>query len=371
MRTSSPFLPSRPVSFAHGLLRSTALLLPLLVAAVTASAADWKVFKSANEVGPGENVTVSLDGKVVARLIYGEGQQKPFVAVYDEQGRAITNAGVDKNGKPFGAEPHQRGIFIGWKVIESDLGKLDAEAKGTSYKGKAGDTWSMANGTTQKLIEIEKMATNDDSASIVAKIEWRHGLKDDTGSNLLLTETRRIRVSRPNSSMLAQVDVAFELLPARDLRLGADVQHAGVHMRVDASVYTRPTETSYLWSPEIPASQGKVYSAAPIAGQTGTVIGDNLKWGEFLFPLHERWYSVTEMNAIKNPVEEFSTRNYGRFGFFFKIELKKGEALPLAYRFVVKVAEKPAEGTKRSAEQITKIRKEMDNAFVRFVHEVR
>ncbi|MSU71897.1 MAG: hypothetical protein EXS43_06090 [Opitutus sp.] len=371
MRASSLSPSAHSFAFAAGLLRTAALLLPLTLAAATASAADWKVFKAANDIGPGENVTVTLDGKIVARLIYGEGQQKPFVAVYDEQGRAITNAGVDKNGKTFGAEPHQRGIFIGWKVIESDLGRVDADAKGTSYKGKAADSWSMANGTTQSLVEIEKMATNDDSASIVAKIEWRHGTKDASGSNLLLTETRRVRVSRPNPAMLAQIDVAFELMPARDIRLGADVQHAGVHMRVDSSIYTRPTETSYLWSPQIPASAGKVYSAAPVAGQTGTVIGDNLKWGEFLFPLHDRWYSVTEMNAIKNPVEEFSTRNYGRFGFFFKADLKKGEALPLAYRFIVKVAETPAQGTQRSPAQITKIRKEMDNAFVRFVHEVR
>ena len=33
------------------------------------------------------------------------------------------------------------------------------------------------------------------------------------------------------------------------------------------------------------------------------------------------------MNSPKNPVEEFSTREYGRFGFFFKQEFKKNSAL--------------------------------------------
>lgn len=346
----------------------------LVALAGPAAAADWSVSKGKNEVGPGENVTVRLDGKIVARLVYGEGQQKPFIAVYDDQGRTITNSGMDDKGQllPARLEPHQRGIFIGWKVIESDLGKLDPDVKGTAYKGKQGDTWSMMNGTTQKLVEIEKMSTNDDSASIVAKIEWRSGNKDASGSDLLITETRRIRVSRPNPNMLSQIDVTFDLLPARDLHLGADVQHAGVHMRVDASVFDKPTETSFLWSPDIPGSTGKEYSrASQGAGATGTVVGDNLKWGEFLFPLYGRWYSVTEMNGIMNPVEEFSTRNYGRFGFFFKADLKKDEPLHIAYRFISKVAAPPAEGNKRSEEQKTRVRKGNDNDYVKFVHEVR
>lgn len=359
------------VSFRAGLRRSTALMGFFAASVATLPAADWKVAKGKNDVGPGENVTVSVDGKVVGRFIYGEGQQKPFVALYDEQGRAITNPGVDKNGKTVGIEPHQRGIFIGWKSIESDLGQLDpVNSQGTKYIGKQADTWSMMNGTTQELIEIEKMATNDDSASIVAKIEWRAGTKDASGSNLLLTETRRLRFYQP-ARALAQVDMTSELLPARDLKLGADVQHAGVHMRVDASVYDHIAETSYLYAPANAEKAGKPYYNGGLPGATGSVKSDILKWGEFLFPLHNRWYSVTQMNAISNPVEEFSTREYGRFGFFFKQELKKNEALRISYRFLVKIAETPAEAPKRSTTQAAKVRQELESAFVKFVHEVR
>lgn len=365
-----PF-PRTSVSFRAGLRRSTAVVGLFAASLATVQAADWKVTKGANDVGPGENVTVSVDGKVVARLIYGEGQQKPFVAIYDEQGRAITNPGVGKDGKTVGIEPHQRGIFIGWKSIESDLGQLDpVNSQGTRYIGKQADTWSMMNGTTQQLVEIEKMATNDDSASIIARVEWRAGNKDASGSNLLLTETRRIRVYKP-ARALAQVDVTSDLLPARDLRLGADVQHAGVHMRVDASVYDHIAETSYLYAPANAEKAGKPYYNGGLPGATGSIKGDNLKWGEFLFPLHDRWYSVTQMNSIMNPVEEFSTREYGRFGFFFKQDLKKDEPLRISYRFLVKVAETPAEAPKRSATQAAKVRQELESAYVKFVHEVR
>ncbi len=363
-------LPHRSVLFRAGLRRSTAVLGLFAASLAPAVAADWKVTQGANEVGPGQNVSVTVDGRLVARLVYGEGQQKPFVAVYDEQGRAITNAGIGKDGKEAGIEPHQRGIFVGWKVIESDLGKLEAGLEGTAYKGDYADTWSMANGTTQVLTEVEKMATNDNSASIIAKIEWRAGKKDSSGSNLLLTETRRIRVTKP-SNALAQVDHTSEFLPARDLRLGADVQHAGVHMRVDASVYDHIAETSYLYAPASAEKAGKPYYRGGLPGATGSVKGDTLKWGEFLFPLHDRWYSVVQMNAIGNPVEEFSTREYGRFGFFFKGAMAKDEGLRISYRFLVKMAETPAEAPKRSATQAAKVRQETESAYVKFVHEVR
>jgi antitoxin (DNA-binding transcriptional repressor) of toxin-antitoxin stability system len=363
-------LPRSSVSFRSGLRRSTALIGLFAATVGSAAAADWKVTQGPNEVGPGENVSVTVDGKLVARLIYGAGQQKPFVAIYDEQGRAITNAGVDKDGKPVGIEPHQRGIFVGWKVIESELGRLDPGVEGTGYKGNYADTWSMANGTTQELVEIERMATNDNSASIVARIEWRAGTKDASGSNLLMTETRRIRVYKP-TGMLAQVDHTSDLLPARDLVLGADVQHAGAHMRVDASVYDRVAETSYLWAPANAEKAGKPYYRGGLEGATGSVKANNLKWGEFLFPLHDRWYSVTQMNGLGNPVEEFSTREYGRFGFFFKGAMKKEEALRISYRFLVKVAETPAEAPRRSAAQLARARQEAESGYVKFVHEVR
>jgi hypothetical protein len=93
--------------------------------------------------------------------------------------------------------------------------------------------------------------------------------------------------------------------------------------------------------------------------------------GEFLFPLHDRWYSALQMNAPQNPVEEFSTREYGRFGFFFKKDLKRDAPLQVTYRFLIRNADAPAQAPKRSPEQTAAARREAEAAYAKFVSEVK
>lgn len=331
----------------------------------SAFAADWKLTKANNEDLPGQNVTVTQGGKVVARFIYGSGQKMPYLAIYDDQGRLLTNSGLDKAGKTVGIEPHHRGIFIGWQQVKSDLGQTSLWGLGgeKSGKGKAGAPAEMA------VAELEQLTTTKDSATIVARIEWRDG-SAPSGKNLLLTEKRTLTISRPAPGVAAQVDATFKLTPARDLSLGGNVQHAGIHMRVSHEVVAHADETSYLWSPENAPTAGKGYSKTKV-NNTGSVVGQDLQWGEFLFPLNGRWYSAVQMNAPKNPVEEFSTREYGRFGFFFNRDLKKGAPLELNYRFLVQNAEVPAQTPKRSAPQQAKVRAEADAAYAKFLREVK
>src|SRR4051812_47871639 len=94
-------------------VRGSLALAATLVATAALSAAEWKAAKGNNDDLPGQNVTVTRDGKLVARFIYGEGQYVPYLALYDDQGRLLTNAGLDKTGNTVGIEPHHRGIFIG------------------------------------------------------------------------------------------------------------------------------------------------------------------------------------------------------------------------------------------------------------------
>jgi len=329
----------------RGTFGAAAVFAVITLAAASAGAADWKLTKGTNDDLPGQNVTVTRDGRIVARLIYGEGQQIPYLALYDSEGRLVTNPGmVGKEGKVVGSEPHHRGIFIGWQRVQSDLG--------------VANLWSIGGGARMTLVDLPELSTTGESATIVARIEWRAATKDATGSDLLLVETRRMTISRPTATDVATVDAAFRLVPVRDLRLDGDVQHAGIHLRVSHVVAEQPKLTSYLWAPEVPAVPGKVVSP-------------ELKWGEFLFPLHGRWYSGMQLNAPANPVEEFSTREYGRFGFFFKKDLKKDEPLNVRYRFIVKNADAPAQDPRRSPDQIAKARAAADAAYAAFVREAK
>lgn len=343
--------------------RRCTLLLGFAVTACTASA-EWKITKGDNPDLPGQNVSVANDGKLVARFIYGEGQLLPYLAIYDDGGRLLTNSGLDKDGKTVGIEPHHRGIFIGWQQIKSDLGTANIWALGGASKAGSPPP------ATMRVVELEQLSAGKDSAFFIARIEWRAGTKDAAGDNLLFTETRTFKISRPERGIAAQVDTAFRLVPARDISLGGNVQHAGIHMRVSHAVVERADDTSYLWSPPTAPTAGKGYSKTA-KGQTGSVVGKDLQWGEFLFPLHGRWYSALQMNLPTNPVEEFSTREYGRFGFFFTRDVKKAEPLEVKYRFVVREAATPEAAPKRSPSQIRDARKAADAAYAAFIRDVK
>src|SRR6185503_16911767 len=137
--------------------RVSRLLVFLSAAAAVAFAAEWKLTKGNNDDLPGQNVTATQDGKIVARLIYGEGQHLPYLAVYDDQGRLLTNSGLDKSGKTVGIEPHHRGIFIGWQQIKSDLGTSSLWGLGGASKAKGGEPSKMS------VVELEKLSAACDS----------------------------------------------------------------------------------------------------------------------------------------------------------------------------------------------------------------
>ncbi|HEV7867708.1 MAG TPA: DUF6807 family protein [Chthoniobacteraceae bacterium] len=294
------------------------LLLASLFAAAVSVRADWTIKDDANSELPGRKVDVAQDGQLVARFIYGEGQIKPYLRVYGEQGDGL-NEWHEKQ-----QFPHHRGIYIGWNKIASDLGTFDL--------------WHMTKGATMVVTKLEKLEGGKDSATLVATIEWNGGKADASGSKLLLTETRTLVISRPPAFTVVprtrliqwapkavQVDATFELKPARDLTLDGDLQHAGVHFRASQSVQERKGETTYVWEPDLD-------------GKGGKVVSQELKWARLTFPIGARWYHATHLNAPSNPVEQLSWRDYGRFGFFFTKSLAKEEQLAVKYRIVTELA---------------------------------
>jgi len=288
------------------------LILLLGLSRIGSPAADWKIESGQNKDAPGEKVDFLEGGKPIARFIYGKGQFKPYLHVFAPDGALLTNPGLDSNGKTTGLYPHHRGIFIGWK-IESALG--------------TDDLWHMTKGCTMTLDRIVRTdVTSSDkggSAKLVAAVGWHAAKKDESGSNLLLNEQRTITIHREGNGALL-IDCLFVLTPERDLRFVGDLQHSGIHFRASNEVATRAKETAYVYEPD------KV------------VKGSDLKWVRLIFPIGEHWYASTQLNPPSNPVEELSMRDYGRFGYFFKRSLKKGEPLTLSYRFVIEEAAKPS-----------------------------
>lgn len=277
--------------------------------------ADWKATLRENPDGPGNAVDIIKNDRLVGRLVYGKGQIKPYLHVFGESGEALTNGGADENGKAAGAFPHHRGIFIGWK-IQSELG--------------TDDLWHMTRGCKMELDKIEQATGGSDKARIVATVLWRSA-RSTNGSDLLITERRDLAFSRAGNK--TQIDAVFTLAPARDLRLAGDLQHSGVHFRASNEVHGRTSETSYLTAPG------------------GKSKGSDLQWCSLRFPVGTNFYSALQLNHPSNPVEELSTRNYGRFGYFFRKALVKGEPLTLKYRFLIgrePWAENPDERTKEA-----------------------
>ena len=74
-----------------------------------------------------------------------------------------------------------------------------------------------------------------------------------------------------------------------------------------------------------------------------------------------------QLNAPSNPVEELSTRDYGRFGYFFRKTLKKNETLDLRYRFLIEASESPSDKPRQSAGQISRSRQRCQSACDEFV----
>ena len=311
--------------------------------------AAWTLKDEANTEQTGRCVNIKQDDQLRAKLVYGEGQIKPYLVVYGEEGDCL-NAWDPKQ-----QYPHHRGIFIGWNKIGSDLGqaanakpaKADPNAKPEGDKPKAAatyDLWHFNNGGTMTVTKLDKLEGTADAATLVATIEWAGGAADANGSKTLLTETRTLRISRP-AAKTTQVDATYSLTAARDLSLDGDLQHAGAHFRASKEVQDRHAETAYVWEPDLPGTGGKV--ASP-----------DMKWARLIFPIGQRWYTATELNAPGNPTDELSWRDYGRFGFFFKKTLKKGENLTVKYRFLTELIEgakaKPdvkADATLRTAAQ--------------------
>ncbi len=301
----------------------------------------WTIVDRDNDQLPGRRIDIKEDERVIASFIHGEGQMKAYLAVYDDEGNLLTNPGLNPDGSTRGRFPHHRGIYVGWNHLHSDLGR--------------DDLWHLRRGEAIVLHQIVEKRGGEDSATLVVDLHWLSANRDDDLAGLLLVERRTITVSRPDGR--TRIDHHSKLTASRDIRLEGDLHHAGVQFRADAEVDNHRRRTVYLWEP------------ADLPPGGGRVVSDELRWVNFRFPLHENWYSVTQINPPANKVQELSWRDYGRFGFFFTERLDRGETLEMVYRFLIDRTDSPAAEAEARAEQDAAIRRKADADHEAFARE--
>ena len=269
--------------------------------------AAWTVEDRENTELPGRAIEIAYDGTRLAEVIYGEGQAKVYLAVYDEQGQRLTNPGLSADGSERGRFPHHRGIFIGWNQIGSDRG--------------TDDLWHLRSGERMDLLSIDRAEATDAGVRLELTIGWFSAKQDDALKGLLIEEQRTLLIQRVDGCTV--IDQRSVLNAARDVRLGGDLQHAGLHFRADAAVDDVRGQAVYLWAP------------AELAPGGGRIVSDALRWVNYRFPLHGNWYAVTQLNRPENRTTELSWRDYGRFGFFFNDEIAQGASRVMYGRFLI------------------------------------
>lgn len=273
----------------------------------------------------GQYLDVYLDGRAVARYMYGNDTStpekshstyKPFLHVFDAAGKAAITKG------PGGFYTHHRGIFFGWQKV--------------TFDGRAYNLWEMSGGRQvhQKFIAQKADA---DSATFTSAVTW--SVKDGPA---IIEEERTFTFTRKAAPVLAQIDFSTVIKSvAGDLILDGNVEHGGIHYR-SANELDKSKTQYCLPKDALPASlagAGTDFVRMTIS----KVEAKDMPWAALAYVLDGKHYVVQQINcpANANKGAEWSVyRDYGRFGTFFKKELPKGQTLGLKYRFVVMAGDK-------------------------------
>ncbi|UCD74476.1 MAG: PmoA family protein [Phycisphaerales bacterium] len=230
---------------------------------------------------------------------------KVYHHVFDENGEKLITKGSG------GLYTHHRGIFIGWNKLT--LG-------GNEY-----DYWHM-KGVTQRHVETLELAAGDGDARQIARIDW---CGPDGKAALIERRSISVReVARPGFLLL---DFESQITPiAGDVLLDGDPEHAGFQFRAHNDV----------------ADGGPEVKAAYLFHEEGIdpTRDKDLPWVAMGFELNGKRYTVLHMNHPANPrgTVYSAYRDYGRFGAFPRVEIRKDETLTLRYRIYVMLGDMPA-----------------------------
>jgi hypothetical protein len=285
-----------------------------VLASRTATAADAGF---ALKDTPGQHLDITLDGKTVAQWVYKfdrtsqetyYGSFKPFLHVYNGQGTEPITQGTD--GKQF---PHHRGIYVGWNKITPPDG------------GKTVDRWHANDkGATIHEKFVEQKAAGD-SATITSQIKWEGRKPEDPA---VLTEERTMSFHRGTAPARLVIDLTTKLTATNgDIELNGDPEHAGIQYRPSPDVVA--AESVYVFPKENANPADKNETDYPWVGLTYSLKGQR--------------HSVVNLAHPENPkgTRWSAYRDYGRFGAFPVVKIKKGESVTIRHRFLIADGEMP------------------------------
>ncbi len=277
------------------------------------------------EEAPADHLDLLFDGRKVLRYMYAcdtsdpnraEQTNKPFHHIFDARGEKLLTNGPSPapsglrgaEGEPNILYPHHRGIFIGWSRV--------------GFGGKDYDFWGMKGGS-----EVHRKFLERAAGPVLARsetlIDWN--LKD---GRTIISERRRSTVFRQGSPSIALVEFRIQLTAVNgDVLLDANKEpethkapeHGGFHFRAhnDVAEAGKDAKAAYLFHEEgIDPKKDK-----------------NLPWVAMSYGLNGKSYSIQHINHPDNPKPTVYSahRDYGRFGAFFKQEIKAGQTLTLLY----------------------------------------
>jgi len=269
----------------------------------------------------GEYLDLLFDGRKKTRYMYAYDTStpqrvfetyKPLHHVFDAQGKNLLTNGPDGE-HPYtkGIKyPHHRGIFIGWNRLE--------------FGGQRFDLWHMP-GVAQVHRKFLELTAGPVLARSSSLINW-----NDKGGEAMIAEQRQVTVFRQNEPTVLLLEFQSELKAVRgDVFLDGDPEHAGFQYRPhdDVAKGAKDVKATYLFHKDgIEPKKDK-----------------DLPWVGMSYGLNGRRYSVEHINHPDNPKPTIYSayRDYGRFGTFFKKEIKAGETLTLRYRILVVEGEMP------------------------------
>lgn len=230
--------------------------------------------------------------------------KKVFHMVYSPDGSRLITKGAG------GLYPHHRGIYFGYSKCRFD--------------GKVVDTWHAHKGEHQKHEKILGEQTGPVLGSHTLAIAW-----NDREGKKFVQEHRTLRTYwQPDGSRL--IEFRSTLRPTVEkVQLDGDRQHAGVQFRAAQEVAENQTKTRYL--------RPKGWHRLDPAKQINDKNHVDLPWNAIQYDVGDQGYTVAYLSDPANPEgAEFSERLYGRFGEFFRHELRKGQSLEIRYRWWIR-----------------------------------